>query len=189
VAILQLLGLCGSERAIGPLLSLSRETAWRTQALETLETALGPEGLAQAARQSGDARVRRKIYQRLLQDASTVDVYLGLVRDRRMSDEALSVAEGLQPPSLDALLARLDSQERETRLAAALVLGQANGPAVTDALITYVARHPAEHQEAWIALLACRGPQVDQFLAYAAYQPKLLGPINRARAYWARLVH
>ena len=133
--------------------------------------------------------MRTAIYQRLLQNESTIDAYLDLVRDQRMSDEVLSVAETLNQPTIRALLTRLDSEDQVTRLAAALVLGQANGPAVSQALITFVAEHPTEHTEAWIALLACRGPQVDQFLAYAAYRPKLLGPMNRARVYWARLVN
>ncbi|MHB8900354.1 MAG: hypothetical protein ACYC6Y_16510, partial [Thermoguttaceae bacterium] len=68
---------------------------------------------------------------------------------------------------------------------AALVLGRANGPAVTRELIRRITAEPlTAPRETWIALLACRDRQAEVFLAYAARQPRLLGSFYRTRAWW-----
>ena len=87
------------------------------------------------------------------------------------------------------IVLNVDAEDKDTRLAAAFVLGHANGPVVTNALIDVVSRPSTNSTEAWIALMACRGPQADQFLTYATRQPHLLGSFNRARVYWARMIN
>ena len=75
------------------------------------------------------------------------------------------------------------------RIAAALVLGHVNGPEVTNSLIALVTQEAASSPtEAWIALLACRGEQAEEFFAYATRHPQLLGQVNRARVWWARMI-
>ena len=145
---------------------------------------MGTEGLASAAQQSDDASVRNAIYRRLWEDADALDVCLAIVQNDVLRDEVLAALDEVAPPLLDALLARLDAEEPEMRLAAALVLGHANGPVVTESLIGIVSENPACNSETWIALMACRGPHIDQFLEFAMGQPRLLGSLNRARVYW-----
>ena len=112
--------------------------------------------------------------------------YLSLVGNEAVRDEALAVADALPQRLLAALLARLDDEDEAVRLSAALVLGHANGPEVTNSLIALVTREPPSPVEAWIALVACRGEQAEKFFAYATRQPLLLGQVNRARMWWAR---
>jgi RNA polymerase sigma-70 factor (ECF subfamily) len=189
LAILQLLSLCGTPQSTAALLQLSRREAFREEALQTLEMVVGKEGLATAARQSADAGVRNAIYRRLWEDADAVDTCLAMVQNDALRDEVLEALDEVTPPLLNALLARLDAEEPHTRLAAALVLGHANGPVVAESLIGIVSQNPACNSETWIALMACRGPHIDQFLDFAIGQPRLLGSLNRARVYWARITY
>ncbi len=188
-AILQLLSLCGTSRSTVPLLKLSRRSTLREQALLTIEQTTGIDGLANAATLTGDSRVRAAIYQRLFENEITVDAFLSLVQNDLLRDEVLEVADKLSEPMLNALLIRLNAEDPSTRLAAAFVLGHANGPFVTNSLIALVSENPASPTEAWLALMACRGQQAEQFLVYANQQPRLLGHFNRARVVWARTIH
>ena len=188
-AIVQLLAVCGTSHSTVPLLKLSQREVLRAQALEAIQQTVGTQGLANAATQTDDARVRAAIYRRLFGDAAALDAYLTLIQNDALRDEVLAAVDAVAQPILDALLTRLNATDPNVRLAAALVLGHANGPIVTESLIALVAGNRASPDEAWIALMACRGQQADQFLAYATHQPRLLGPFNRARVYWARIIH
>ena len=146
--------------------------------------------LANAATQTDDAqRTCGHLSTSLSATMTALDAYLSLVQNDLLRDEVLAAADEVAQPMLDALLTRLNAEDPDVRLAAALVLGHANGPIVTESLIALVSENPASPDEAWIALMACRGPQADQFLAYATHQPRLLGPFNRARVYWARIMN
>jgi HEAT repeat protein len=145
--------------------------------------------LAQAAARANDPSVRAAICGRLWGNVATVDICLSLVQNSALRDEVLATAGDLSQPMLDALLTRLNAEDPNVRLAAALVLGRADGPIVTEALIGLVSENPACHAETWIALMARRGPQTEQFLAFATGQPRLLGSLNRARVYWARITN
>jgi hypothetical protein len=188
-AVLQLLAACGTPRSALALLELSRRPQLRAQTLERLEQVVGREGLARLAPQSSDAAVRAAIYRRLWNDPDALDTCLSLVQKASLRDDVLGALDNLTPDLLDALLARLDAEDADVRLAAALVLGHANSPLVTESLIKRVSHDPACHSETWIALLACRGGQAHQFLSLATTEPQLLGPLNRARVYWARLAN
>ncbi len=188
-AVLQLLSVCGTSKSLRPLLKLSRRTVYRHQALDVIELRMGTDGLVSAVTMTDNRQVRETIYRRLLVDGESLSAYLRLVQDVQLRNEALLVAENLAPDIVNRLLDRLQSEDSQERLAAALVLGHANGPAVTESLIALVADNPTCPKEAWIALMACRGPEADQFLAYATGHPKLLGPLNRARVYLARLTN
>jgi hypothetical protein len=188
-AILRLLAACGTSRSTVPLLQLSQRAVFREQALETLERTVGMDGLADAATRTDDPNVRAAIYRCLWGNVAAVDVCLSLVQNDVLRDEVLATVDEVAQPMLDALLTRLNVEDPAVRLAAALVLGHANGPVVTNSLIGLVSENPACHAETWIALIACRGPQTDQFLAFATGQPRLLGSLNRARVYWARITN
>ncbi len=189
MAILRLLAARGTPRSTVPLLQLSRRETCREPALQTLETLVGTDGLAWAVVQAEDPAVRSAIYRRLWGNVDTVDTCLSLVQDDMLCDEVLAAADEVEPPVRDVLLARLDAEDPAVRLAAALGLGHINEPVVSERLIRRVSQDPACHPETWIALMACRGQEIDQFLAFATAQPRLLGSLNRARVYWARITN
>ena len=68
------------------------------------------------------------------------------------------------------------------------MLGHVNGPAVSTALIARVSQPERRRSRPGSPCLACRGDAVDQFLAQAARRPQMLGQVNNARAYWARMM-
>jgi hypothetical protein len=188
-AVLKLLSVRGTSASIVPLVQLSHRKEFRDAVLDTLQQAVGYQGLAQAACCTPNAQVRAEIFRRLLGHEDGVDAYLSLVQNAALRAGALDSAKELSPDILNSLLTRLTCEDRDVRLAAALVLGHVNGPLITQSLIDVVSRNPGSSEEAWIALMNCRGPQAQYFLASATVQPRLLGPLNRARAYWARMIH
>jgi hypothetical protein len=177
--------------ALPELLRFARHPDLRADALAAVERIVGVDRLTDVAAQSRDPVVRTALYERLLTANSFVAIpnYLALVASPGTRAEALSAARttGERLP-LEPLLRELDSSDKTTRLAAAMVLGDVNGPAVSAALIARVSATDRAPVEAWVALLACRGPAVDQFLAAARRQPRMLGQVNNARALWARMV-
>ena len=187
-AILRLLAVCGTSRSVSQLLRFAERSELRHETLAIIERIVGTAGLPDMARLSPDSLVRMAIYRRLLTagDETSLRIYLGLIYERTATSEALGVADDVSPPVLTRLLERLDDEDAEVRLAAALVLGRANGPVVTRELIRRVTGPVplTGIRETWIALLVCRDKQADMFLAYAARQPKLLGPLYRTRTWW-----
>jgi len=188
-AVLQLLAVCGTPRSTSQLLRLSRRETQRDEALATLERIVTVEGLAKAVAQTPDRRVRAAIFRRLFtaDTEHALDAYLSLIRDDATRAKALDVADSVSQRMLAVLLARLDDEDKAVRLSAALVLGHANGPEVTNSLIALATRKPSSCDEVWIALTACRGEQAEEFFAYATCQPQLLGQVNRARMWWLRM--
>ena len=188
-AVLRLLAACGTPQSTPHLLELSRREAFRDEALATLERIVGVERLADIVGQATDRRVRTALLKRLL----TADCepalrgYLSLIHDDAICGEALAVADAAAQPLLGQLLTLLDDEDDSVRISAALVLGHMNGPEVTNSLIARVTQEPPSPTEAWIALLACRGVQAEEFFAYATRQPQLLGQVNLARVWWARM--
>ncbi len=186
--LLRLLAASPTPRSAQPLLLLAEDAEFRAEALAIVEQSVGTARLPDMVRRSPDPNVRKAICRRLLTtgDETSLRAYLTLIREPTFAPEALPVADNLPQPVLDALVACLDDDDDQTRLAAALVLGRANGPLVTQELIRRVtaSEPPTGLRETWIALLACRGRQADLFLAYASREPKLLGPLYRTRMWW-----
>ena len=151
--------------------------------------------LPQLACQTDSPSVRAAIYERLLNAGSEPALrgYLSLVRSETLGAESLAVADAVSGKLLDRLLALLKDEDEGVRLAAAMVLGHANGPEVAAALIEFVTEEPPNPTEApspteaWMAILACRGRQVEEFIDYVMCQPKLLGQFNRARVRLSRM--
>jgi len=188
--VLKLLAVWGTHHSTPALLRAARDEPLRREALATLEHIVGPEGLAMAATKAADPAVRTAIYRRLLAADSPVALrsYLSLVSDKTFRAEALSAADKVAQPPLDTLLTLLTDEDKHVRVSAALVLGRLNGPDVTAALIALVAENPSAPPEAWVALLSCRGESADRFLADASRHPRMLGHVNNARLFWARMI-
>ncbi len=189
-AVVRLLAVCSTTRSIAQFLRLSERAELRDDALGAIEQIAGVSGLAHAASQSADRNVRAGIFRRLFtaDTEPALRAYLSLVQEDATRGEALAVADAASDRCLAMLLDRLGDEEKAVRLSAALVLGRVNGPEVTRSLIALVTRDSKSPAEAWIALTACRGQQVEQFFAYAMSDPQLLGHVNRARLWWVRMM-
>lgn len=189
-AIVQLLAVCGTPRSTPYLLRLSRREAFRDETLATLQRIVGLERLADFVGQTTDQRVRAALLHRLLIADSDAALrgFLRWVNDGALRAEALAAAEAADESLFPTLLGLLRDEDKAVRISAALVLGHVNGPEVTRSLIDMVTREPSGPTEAWIALLACRGEQADQFFAYATRHPLLLGHVNRARVRWTSMI-
>ncbi len=188
-AVVRLLAVCGTAHSVPHLLRLSRRETFHDEALAAVQQIVGVEQLAALAGQTTDRRVRAAILNRLLVANSEPALrgYLSLVHHDAVRAEALAAADAVGQPVLASLLDLLDDEDECVRLAAAVVLGHVNGPEVTHALIARVTREPPSSTEAWMALLACRGPRAEAFLAHATRRPRLLGQVNLARVRWARI--
>lgn len=188
--VAKVLGERGAWDAVPALLRLAEQSALRDDALAAVERIVGVDRLAEAAAQARSAAVRTALYGRLLAADSdaTLRGYLALVAHPASRIEALAAAHQTKELPLDALLHALEAGDETMRLSAALVLGDVDGPAVSQALLTRVSQTQRAPVEAWVALLGCRGAAVDRFLAQAAREPRMLGQVNNARALWARMI-
>jgi hypothetical protein len=188
-AIAVLLGACGSERALPALVKLAERPTALAAALSSMEQVAGLPVLGALALQTNHPTVRAALMNRLLTADSepAIRAYLMLVNNAASRDEALAAADAAERFPMAALVRLLDDDDRQSRVAAAMVLGYVNGPSVSRALIDRVLQAGGASVEAWAALLACRGESADQFLAQASRQPRLLGHVNSARMYWARM--
>jgi hypothetical protein len=156
------------------------------KALAEIEHSGGVAGLVRTAKRARELHLQRAAMARLLEIKSDESLlgFLALVRDGSTQASALVAADSASELPLDALLALLDHEDKAVRRSAALLLGHVNGPEVTQALIARVTEVPAA-TEAWMALVACRGERAQQFVAYAATRPQLLGHLNGARVQMA----
>ncbi len=186
-SVIRLLAVCGTWRSALRLLRLAEREELCDEALAAAERIAGTAALTGMARRSPDRRVRAAVYRRLLLagEELSLNTYLTLIQDATTRAEALAVADGLSETQVTSLFARLDEEDERVRLAAALVLGEANGPAVTRQLIDRVTgpERRIGDREAWIALVRCRDGQAASFRAFASRHPRLLGSFNRAR-FW-----
>jgi hypothetical protein len=180
----------GAWDSVPALLRLAEQSALRDDALAAVARIVGVDRLAEAAAQSRSAAVRTALYGRLMSAESDTALrsYLMLVANPASRNEALAAARQAGNLPLEALLRALETDDKSVRMSAALVLGDFDGPAVSEALIARVSQAQRAPVEAWVALLACRGAAVDQFLAEAALEPRMLGQVNNARALWARMI-
>lgn len=189
-AVLRMLTLYGTPRSTPGLLRISQRDEFRDEALTALEQILGVDQLAGMVRQTADQRVRAEILRRLLEadsDLATRSV-LEFIRYEDTRAETFAAIDATARPTPSTLLALLDDEEEGVRMSAALTLAHLNGSYITDSLIARVLDEPESPDEAWLALVACRGARAEQFFAYATSQPKWLGHVNRARARWATMV-
>jgi hypothetical protein len=151
--------------------------------LAEIERTGGVSGLVGAAKRSREPELQRAAVGRLLELGSEEALlgFLALVRDGSTQASALGVADSASQLPLEGLLGFLDHDDKAVRRSAALLLGHVNGPAVTQALIARVTEKPSGATETWMALMECRGEMAQQFVAYAATRPQLLGYLNGAR--------
>jgi hypothetical protein len=186
----RVLAVCGTPRSVPRLLQLSRREPFCDEALDAVERIVGVGGLSGVVRETPDRRVREAILTRLVRAGSDEAArgYLTLTADERLREEAIAAAEAAGPSFAAAMLDLLDDEDKAVRRAAALVLGRVNGPEITQSLIARVTDDPSRSTETWMALLACRGEQAQEFFAMAMSSPRFLGRVNCARVEWARMI-
>jgi hypothetical protein len=189
-AIVQLLAACGSARCAPALLDVARRDQLRPDALAALEQILGVDSLAQVVPMTHHREVRAALLQRLLTANSPVALrnFLQIASNRALRPVALAAAMSCPEFPVESLLASLEDENKQIRLAAAIVLGHVDGPQVAQSLIAIASRRDGAPVEAWVALLACRDAAADRFLAQASIEPRWLGQVNNARVYWARFI-
>lgn len=191
LAGVKLLTVCGSNRAVPALLRLARSEELREPCFQSILDIGGGVSMHQIVSQCGYPEVRRELCRRLLkvETDSGLEYFLQLCNKPSTRGEALDVLKAMPNPPVERLLEMLDHETNSVRLHACLALGFLNGPAVTQALIDRIVDNPSESDEAWIALIACRGELAEEFKAFASYRPDLLGHFNNARVRWARLIY
>jgi hypothetical protein len=189
-AIVQLLTEFGTPRSAPALGQIAHQELLRPAALAAIERLAGFAGLAEVAQRTDNRVLRRAIAERLLaaSSAPAVRTFLSLASQPPLRSDALAAAESLSTPPTTELLALLQDDDKQMRLAAAMTLGRINGPQVTAALIAIVTDERAASTEAWLALLACRGESAEQFLASASQHPRMLGHVNNARLTLSRML-
>jgi hypothetical protein len=191
-AIVQLLARYGTTRSLPALIQLAAQPRYVDSALAAIERLAPGASLAVAVRQSRNALVRQRLLMFLLADAAASRTaalsFLSLAADPVTREDALVAARDSDSLPVGSFVLLLEHDDQAVRIAAASVLGAVGGPAVSDALIGRLSRPQRAPTEAWVALLACRGPRVEQFLARATVEPRLIGQVNNARALWARFV-
>jgi hypothetical protein len=189
-AIIELLAVHGTSESLPALVQAAEQPALRAAALAAVERLSGGAKLADAVGLARGPVVRRELLTRLLADGSNAALlgFLSLAAHGAMRDDALAAASASSTLPVNALMRLLEDDDRGVRLAAASVLGSVGGSQVSAALIARLSQPERAPVEAWVALLARRGPRVEQFLARASAEPRLLGQVNNARAYWARFI-
>lgn len=184
-SMLPLLEVCGTSRCVPALLRLAERSELRAVCLEIVERIGGTVELARSAGLTTNPQVRATIYRRLLTaDETSLAIYLRLLCEPSARHEALAVAVGEIPaPTRAELLRCLDDEDKNVRLAAALVLSHVGDQDVAEELIARVTREEKGigDREAWIALVNSRSDQAMNFLRFAAGQAHLMGAFRRAR--------
>ncbi|MHB8903078.1 MAG: hypothetical protein ACYC6Y_30320, partial [Thermoguttaceae bacterium] len=123
-ALLRLLAPWATPRSAPRLVRLAENGELREEVLAIVGQTAGAKGLAELVSRSPDRRVRAAVYGRLLGsgEEASLAIYLELVHTGAATGEALAVAGDLSPAVLEMLLERLEDENEDTRLAAALVL-------------------------------------------------------------------
>jgi hypothetical protein len=151
----------------------SAPTKRESAGVEVVSKAPSVAELVKTARLTTDAAERQRILAQLLDcGSSALPVYLEFVADRATKADALTAARFAQRPPMDALFAQLQSPRADLRVAAANVLGEIDGPIVTQKLIELITAD-RNRREAFLALASSRGTEAQNFLRAATESAEL----------------
>ena len=132
-----------------------------------------PAAIAAKARRTNDAVQRRQLLAALIDAGeSSLTAYLEFAADPATKADALAALRSATTRPVDALFAQMRSPRADLRVAAASVLGEINGPQVTQKLIGMIAAEE-NRREAFLALASCRGEEARDFLRRAAQSEAL----------------
>jgi len=107
-------------------------------------------------------------------DDGSTQRYLEQVADPATRHDALSALMMVNPPPTERMIAALSGPRADLRVAAALALGQIDGPVLTRRLIDMVAADQSR-REAFIALASSRGAAARAFVRQATESENLAG--------------
>ena len=132
-----------------------------------------PRELVNVARRASDVGQRRDALAELLESGeSALPLYLAFVVDDTTRADALAAAHLAKSVSIDGLFAQLRSRRADLAVAAANVLGEIDGPVVTQRLIELIAAD-RNRREAFLALASSRGTEAQNFLKQAVGSAEL----------------
>ncbi|MCA9258448.1 MAG: HEAT repeat domain-containing protein, partial [Planctomycetales bacterium] len=188
IATLRLLQHCGSWASAPLAIDATSDRRLRPQAIATLLQIVSPAHHLEIVASVESSEVRREIFGVLLarSDESSFRSFLTFVAAPAFQAEAVEAAKIARTFPLELALAALDDPEQALRNAAVRTLGAVKSPEATQRLIERVTTQPGDSPAAWAALLICRDERAEEFFDYAAWQPELLGHLNRARLQIAR---
>ncbi len=181
----RLLAACGTDRSLPALLRLAQHAEFREDALDTIQQIGGTATLQRLAIGAATHGLRAALCRQILLSGETISPELCsmLVHDRNLRAE---VVRGSSKEVRASLLACLGNENKTVRLAAALVLAEADDPDVSEDLIEWVTDPEKQvgRDEAWIALYRRSDASAQRFRQFALQAPRLLGPLYRAQGWW-----
>ena len=139
------------------------------------------ETVARLVPKESDAELQEQMLAALLarSELRAVAAYLDLVTRPGLEGRPLAVLARVEHPPVEMLFQYMAGPQLSRRLAAALVLGRLDGPAITRRLIQ-VAAGGGNRQEAMVALLACSNEEAVRFVQNARQSVLLAGVLSAA---------
>ena len=181
----RLLAACGTNQSLPALLRLAQRAEFRDDALDAIQQIGGTPAFQELATGATTPGLRAALCRRILLSGETIspDLCAMVIHNRNLRTElACDVSEELRT----SLLLCLGHEDKPVRLAAALVLAEANDSAISEDLIRWVTdpEKPLGRDEAWIALCRRSDATAQRFRQFALQAPRLLGPLYRAQGWW-----
>jgi hypothetical protein len=179
VAAIDLLGRVGTPRSVPVLAGLVGAPETHAAAVRALARLADLETLVRLADAELDPHLRQELMASLLSrgDAAAVAAYLDFVQRRETRASALAALDRVAEPPVALLFEFLKSPRQTQRLAAAVALGQIDGPDVSRRLIDMVLSDVPCH-EALVALVASPGQEPSRFVSQARSHPLLAGSVR-----------
>ncbi len=188
-AALDILGRIGSEASMPLALYASLNPRLHRPAVQALAEVGDAETLARLAPKETDGQLQEELLAALLArgECRAVAAYLDLVTRPGLNGRPLAALSRVERPPVEMLFQFLEGPQVSRRLAAAVVLGRLDGPAITQRLIR-LAGGGATHQEAMVALLASSNEEATQFVQNARQNLLLAGVLSAANSRYQSLV-
>jgi len=179
LAAIALLGQIGTARSVPGLGRLTADPETHAAAVRALARLAEPETVGQLAAGEADEALRQELLAELVArgDVRSVAIYLRFVQQRSTSRSALAALDRVAEPPVSRLFEFLRSPQQTQRLAAAVALGQIDGPEVSRRLIDMVLSD-VPCRAALVALVASSGPEPSRFVSQARADPLLAGSVR-----------
>jgi hypothetical protein len=189
-AAIDVLGCIGSEASTPLLLRASLQAALHGPAIRAIGKIGDAETIARLVPKEADAELQEEMLAALLGrgEPRAVAAYLDLVTRPGLEGRPMAALARVEQPPVEMLFQFLAGPKLSRRLAAALVLGRLDGPAITPRLIQ-LAAGGASRQEAMVALLASDNEDAIRFVQNARRSTLLAGVLSAANFQYRSLSH
>ena len=188
MAALNVLGCIGSEASTPLVLYASLHPSLHQPAIRAMIEIGDAETLARLTPKEADAELQEQMLAALLArgECRAVAAYLDLVTRPGLEGRPLAALSRVKRPPVEMLFQFLAGPQFSRRLAAALVLGRLDGPAITRRLMQ-LAAGGGNRQEAMVALLACSNEEATQFVNTARQNVLFAGVLSAATFHYRSL--